>query len=124
MKRLSEFTDTKDAPIIMDFVMKCITNEEVRKVKRGENSTVSDVLNAMVKFENVAMMSILAFLNGKTLEEYKSTLNLGTLLCDVQDIYLDDDLMSLFGLRMRSMGTVRSASATESTEDSGKAKKQ
>lgn len=113
--KLSEFTGKKGVEIaakVMKPIFKLTANDEIRKLRQKKGVTVDEVLTGMVLNEPDAAMELYAILNEKDIEEYKNTCTAATILEDIFLTFADEDLMVLFGLRVRTTDT-SSGSATE-----------
>jgi hypothetical protein len=124
MKRLNDFTDISITTKVLPYVLKMTSCKAAGEARTQENATVADVIDAMVEHETDAAIALFAFLNEMPVEEYKRTATVATMMHDIFDLYADNDLMELFGLRVRRTQKEPSASATEITKASEKDKKQ
>ena len=124
MKRLNDFADISVTTKVLPYVLKMTACKAAGEARTKENATVADVINAMVEHETDAAIALFAFLNEMTVEEYKASATVATMMHDIFDLYADNDLMELFGLRIRRTEKEPSVSATESTKANEKNKKQ
>lgn len=106
--KLSEFKGEKGVEIaakVMKPIFKLTANEEIRKLRQKKGVTIDEILTGMVLNEPQAAMELYAILNEKDVEEYKQTCTAATILEDIFLTFADEDLMVLFGLRVRTTDT-------------------
>lgn len=106
--KLSEFKGEKGLEIaakLINPIFKLTTNAAVREARNAEGATVDSVLAAMLAAEPKAALEMYAILNEKPVEEYTETVTAATMLHQIIETFMDDDLMVLFGLRARNTAT-------------------
>ena len=124
--KLSDFKGAdgvKAAARLIDPVMKIVSNESVRKMRKDRERngnekplTVMELVSAMIENEPEAAMEMYAILNDVDTDEYKKSCTAATVVDDIFGMIADDDLMSLFGLRAKKTEKTSSSSASENTE--------
>lgn len=106
--KLSDFKGEKGLEIaakLISPIFKLTTNAAVREARNTEGATIDKVLAAMLTAEPKAAFELYAILNEKSVEEYTETATAATMLRQIVETFMDDDLMVLFGLRARDTAT-------------------
>ena len=106
--KLSEFKGEKGLEIaakLINPIFKLTTNAAVREARNAEGATVNSVLAAMLTAEPKATFELYAILNEKSVDEYIEAATAATMLHQIIETFMDDDLMVLFGLRARNTAT-------------------
>lgn len=106
--KLSEFTGEKGikiASMAMKPIFTLTTNEEIKKLRKQKDMTIAELLTKMIEYEPDAAIELYAILNEQDVEEYKKNCNAATMLDNIFKTFADEDLMVLFGLRVRETQT-------------------
>lgn len=102
-------------PLIMRMRYNGKTREFMKSIGDNDEIKVYDIFAVMLQNEPKAAIELFAALNDKPISEFKFTA--ATMLNDIINTFaFDDELMSLFGLRVQKTETVSSGLATGNTE--------
>ena len=118
MKKLSEYKGDEAIELLADLVdpvLEIISDAEI--ADQLQKKLYAAAVKPILKAHKQAVLQILALLNGKTVEEYKSEVNLFTIPKALLELLNDPDLMNLFTSAEQTEGVTSSGSASENTED-------
>lgn len=123
--RLSDFKGEEAIDVLADIIEPLtyiLADEEIQKLSTEKNVPTIKYVKPMLKNHKKEVIEVLARLDNKSVEDYKSTLSLVTLPMQVLELINDPEVQSLFQSQEQSQVTpiASSSPAMESTEAKGK----
>jgi len=103
---------------IMEPAVEIMTDGEVRDLLRVKSKRLEGIVLAIKKHKR-AVISIMAAVNLKTVDEYLKEVNILTLPLTILEIMNDPDLAGLFTSAGMNVGAIISGAAMASTEAPG-----
>lgn len=118
MKKLSEYRGDEALDLLAELVDPAIEiMADADVAKKLQNRHFAAAVKPILKNHKQSVLTILALLNGKTVDEYKKEVNLFTIPKALLELLSDPDLMSLFISAEQTGGVTPSGSALENTEE-------